>query len=70
MTIKIVNNSKDPDIYDKTIELHKNGLIMYVDISFDRQANLRVGCDSTQFENDLIDMLQFVASRPINVVTE
>lgn len=67
VNVKIINNSHQNHIYDKTLQLSNNGRVMFIDIMFDRKANFKLGLDSTQFENDLIEMLKFVTDDNIKI---
>ena len=68
MKAKLINNSTKSNIYDTTLMLTNDyGKILFVDIQFDRKANARLGCDATQFENDLITMLKFVTNDNIQI---
>ena len=55
-----INNSNDDNIYDVTIKVTKNDKTIFLDISFDRRANANSGCDATQFEKDIKDLLLFL----------
>lgn len=68
MTVKLINNSRSDRIYDTTLKItNDKGKTIFIDIMFDRKANYKLGLDSTQFENDLIDMLKFVTDDKIQI---
>ena len=68
MKVKLINNSNNDDIYDVTIMLTNNhNKVMFLDTMFDRRANLNLHCDTTQFENDLLNMLKFVTDDKIQI---